>query len=69
VTSELVVPPALVAELEAATTEEDDGAATALDEEAEVAPVPPVLAQAKLILITRAPEGFGAERSQVIDSY
>jgi hypothetical protein len=65
-TSELVVTLALVAELEGPTMEEDDESATALDVVAELAPV---LAQAKLILVTKAPESFGALRSHVISTY
>ena len=65
-TSEPVATPALVTELEGPTVEEGDETATALDVVAELAPV---LAQAKLILVTKAPESFGALRSHVISIY
>lgn len=65
-TDELVLTRAFVAELDDATTGVVDELATALDDETVVAPV---LAQAKLILVTRAPEDFGALKSQVMSTY
>jgi hypothetical protein len=63
---EEVMTPAMVSELEAITAEEDEVAATELEETTEE--LDPVLAHAKLIFVTKAPELFGPLRSHVMST-